>query len=211
MYSTFSNPCWTIDICMVSSGRLQQAKSRSTVTPAGTDGLYTAWQRKNTWVLGTHEWFIWQNTNGTGTKYGGWRKSLLLLSLVLLCLSGPFCFMVLFFLLSFLFTLHLSEERGDGVEGGIWGAGGGSWFLFFFSPPHPFLHLSVNICQREKEKCDRWRWHALVLVQKDYKGVKSAWPSEGSFLSCCDPIYAPTVHPDEIPKHPDSVLQSTSL
>lgn len=206
MYSTFSNPCWTIDVCMVNSGRLQQANSRSTVIPAGTDGLYSAWQRKNTWVLGTHGarrsglWVIHPPKHQeTGTKYGGWskkKKRLLLLSLVLLCPFGLFCCMVLFCLLPFLFALHLSEDCVDGEFGGQ-GVVPGSWFLFPFSPtPSIFTPVSKHMAEREREKCDRWSRHALVLVQKDYKGGKAAWPSEGSSLAWCDPIYAHTVHPD---------------
>lgn len=114
------------------------------------------------------EWFILQNTNETGTKYGRWRKSLLPLSLVLLCLSRPFCFMVLFYLLSFLFALHLSVDWVGGVEGEFGGQRGGLLspispvsFPFISQPPSFFkffkIFLFLNIVGRHMQEREVWQ------------------------------------------------------
>lgn len=208
MYFTFSKPCWTIDVCMVNSGRLQQAKSRSTVTPAGTDGLYSAWQRKNTWVLGTHEakrselrvihppkhqWNrneIWRLMKRAFAPFFGLASSfwpILLYGFILLA--------VLSLRLAPVWTLSRWSR------GGIWVAAGGllppltpvSFSLF--SPPHAFLHLSIGICQREREV---WQMTPTCFSfgGKDYNAGKAAWQTEGPSVSCFDPVHAHTVHPD---------------
>lgn len=167
MYSTISNPCWTIDVCILNSGRLQQAISRSTVTPAGTDGLYSAWQRKNTWVLGTH---------------GGKKKWALSDSSVKTPMEPernmadeekgfcPFLWSCFVFLARFLYgiiLLVLSVRLAPVWRLSGWSRGGGWWrrggllpplhpvsFPFFPSTPMHFLHLSVDIFKRESSLTD---------------------------------------------------------
>lgn len=166
MYSTISNPYWTINVWMVNSERLQQAIPRSTVTPAGTDGLYSAWQRKNTWVLGTHgarrsELWVIHPSKHKWNRNEIWRmkKKAFAPFFGLASSFWPVFFMVLFYLF-FLFALHLSEDWVDGVEGEFVGQGGlipplrPVSFLLFLSTPMHFLHLSVGIFKRESSLTD---------------------------------------------------------
>lgn len=151
MYSTFSNPCWTIDVCMVNSGRLQQAISRSTVTPVGTDGLYSAWQRKNAWVLGTHggkeKWALWviHPSKHQWNRNEIWpmkKKPFAPFFGIALSFSP---FLLYGFILLAVLSLRLAPvcRLSRWSRGGIWGAAG--WFTLSHMSCFLSFYLSTSI------------------------------------------------------------------